>query len=138
MKYLMIASFLMLCILLSSGCKKDTPDLPMSELILGQWKWLNQGLKIVSPDGETLMVTSQNNPAGAFIDLQAPDLAKTSIDGGIIVQGTWELDEVNKKIFIVDTNFSIFRLDKEYLILGYDLVDPGSQEVSRYTFIFKR
>jgi len=130
--------FLLATIVLFAGCSKDEAQLPASELILGQWKWYSQGLKLVSAEGESLEILNDYKPMGAFLKISSPDIAEASEDGINTDQGTWTLDASQKKLFLIDTEFDILRLNKEYLILGFDLVDPSTQINSRYTFIFKR
>ena len=138
MKNIVIATCLMLSMVLGSGCKKDSPDLPMSELIMGQWKWISFGLKVVSPNGETTNVISQSFPPAAFIKFDAPNIFVDSEDGINTEQTIWILDSSNNKVTIADTDYNILRLDTEYLILGHDVVDPATQVNSRYSLIFKR
>jgi hypothetical protein len=130
--------FLLATIVLFAGCSKDEPQLPASELILGQWKWYSQGLKQINTEGETLEIYNQYYPPGAFVKFQSPDLVEASQDGINIDQGTWKLSEADQNLYIIDTNFKILRLDKEYLIIGYDTTDPLIQQTTRFTFIFKR
>lgn len=130
--------FLLATLLFFAGCTKDEAQLPASELILGQWKWYSQGLKQINTEGETLEIYNQYYPPGAFVEFQSPDFVEASQDGINISQGTWKLTEADQNLYIIDTNFKIIRLDKEYLIIGYDSTDPSIQQTTRFTFIFKR
>lgn len=138
MKTIAIASFFMLSMLLNTGCEKDAPNLPASELILGQWKWISFGLKVVDSKGETLGILSEPFTPSAYVKFESPNVFYESEDGIDVDQSTWVLDPNNDKVTIANTVYDILRLDKEYLIIGVDLPDPATQNVSRYTLIFKR
>lgn len=143
MKKIAVGTFVMLSVLLGSGCKQDSPTLPLSELILGHWKWYSQGIKVVSAAGEALEVDNLYYLPGAYAEFKIENTNKMVVlskDGIDTEFGPWELNESKNEIKIIDTNFKILRLDKEYLILSYDYInpDPNITDVFRYTFIFKR
>ncbi len=136
--YLVLAALLVL-----AACKKDSPSLPASELLLGHWKWYSQGIKIVSQEGETLDVDNLYFLPEAYAEFKIENNNKIVVlsEDGINTEfGPWILDESKNEIEIVDTNFKILRLDKEYLIVSYDYInpDPSITDIFRFTFIFKR
>lgn len=136
--YLALAVLLVL-----AACKKDTTTLPASELLLGHWKWYSQGIKIISQEGQTLDVDNLYYLPEAYAEFNIENNTKVVVlsDDGINTEfGEWVLDEPNNKIKIIDTNFKILRLDKEYLIVSYDYInpDPNITDIFRFTFIFKR
>ena len=126
-----------------AACKKDSPELPASELILGHWEWYSQGIKVVSTAGEAVEVDNLYYLPGAYAEFKIENTNKIVVlyEDGIDTEfGPWELNESKNELKIIDTNFKILRLDKEYLILSYDYIfpDPNITDVFRYTFIFKR